>query len=107
MSGLELVAQAPHRHHVARVGRVVLDLGPESPDVHVDETAVAEVAVAPHPLQQRLAAEHPAWARRQLDEEAELGLREVDLAPAARDQALLGRDLELAEAEAGGTGLGD
>src|SRR5690606_28977479 len=55
-SGLELVAEAPDRHHVAGVGRIGLDLGAEPPDVHVDEAAVAEVAVAPDPLEEHLAA---------------------------------------------------
>ena len=67
-SGLELVAEAPHGDDVARVRRVVLDLGAQPTDVHVDETAVAEVVVAPDPLEQHLAAEHPAGAGGQLDQ---------------------------------------
>jgi hypothetical protein len=47
--------------------------------VYVDETAVAEVAVAPHPLEQHLPAEHAPGVLRQLAEQAELGLGEVDL----------------------------
>src|SRR5690606_5399620 len=98
-SGLQLVAETPDSHDVPGVGRVRLDLRAQPPDVDVDQAAVAEVAVAPHPLEQRLAAEHPARARRQLDEEAELGLGEVDLLALAPDDALLGDDLEVAEAK--------
>src|SRR5437762_12319740 len=56
-SGLELVAQAPHGGHVAGVGGVDLDLGPEPAHVDVDEAAVAEVVVAPDPFEELLAAE--------------------------------------------------
>ena len=56
-SGLELVAEPPHGDDVARVGRVGLDLGAQAADVDVDQATVTEVAVAPDPLQQDLAAE--------------------------------------------------
>src|SRR5262249_36826437 len=44
ISGLELVAEPPDRHDVARVGGVGLDLGAQPADVDVDQAAVAEVA---------------------------------------------------------------
>src|SRR4029078_955340 len=39
--------------------RVVLDLGAQPLDVHVDQPRVGVVAVAPHLLEQHLAREHP------------------------------------------------
>jgi hypothetical protein len=69
--------------------------------VDVDQAAVAEVAVAPDALQQDLAAEHPAGAGGQLDQQLELGLGEVDLVAGATDHALVGDDLEVAEPQVG------
>ena len=59
-SALQSVADAPHRHDELGVVGVVLDLDPEPADVGVDEPAVAEVVVAPHPLEELVAAEHHA-----------------------------------------------
>ena len=58
--GLELVPEAADGEHVTRFGGIGLDLGAQRADVDVDKTAVAEVAVAPHPLEQDLAGEDPA-----------------------------------------------
>ena len=68
--------------------------------MHVDEAPVTEVAVAPHPVEQRLAAEHPAGARCQLAQQPELGLREVHLLLLAAARALVRDDLEVTEAQA-------
>ena len=46
-SGLELVAQAPNGDDVTRVGRIGFDLGAQPSDVDIDETTIAEVAIAP------------------------------------------------------------
>src|SRR5205807_5831146 len=56
--GLELVAETADGHDVAGLARVRLDLGAQTPDVDVDELAVAEVVVAPDPVEQPLPGEH-------------------------------------------------
>ena len=97
---------APHRHDVTGVGRVGFDLGAQPTDVDVDQATVAEVTVAPDPFEEDLAAEHPTRARRQLDEQAELGLGEVHLVAVAQHHALVGDDLEVAELEVGDGRIG-
>src|SRR5438477_13191185 len=78
-SQLELVAQASNGQHVRGIGGVVLHLQAQTPDVDVDQAAVAEVSVAPHLVEQRLPAEHPPRGIGQLAQQPELGAREVDL----------------------------
>ena len=97
LSHRQSVAEAAGGDDVAGVGRVGLDLGAQPADVDVDQAAVAEVAVAPDPVEQVLAAEDPAGVERQLDEQPELGLGEVQSSPVAPYDALVGADLEVAE----------
>src|SRR6516164_7783696 len=100
----QLVAHAPHGEDVLGDRGVGLDLGPQAPDVDVDEAAVAEVVVAPDAVEQLLAAEHLVGAGRELAQEAELRPGAVDLfAVQPAQHALLGEQLEVAESE--GTGL--
>src|SRR5829696_1182930 len=103
---LQAVAQPAHGHHVAWVGRIHLDLGAQAPDVYVDQAPVAEVPVAPHPVEQHLSAEDPTRVGRQLAQQSELGLGEVQLAPGEHDLALVRDDLEVAEGEVGVAGRG-
>ena len=60
----EPVAEAAHGLHVARVGRIVLDLGAQPLHARVDQPGVAEICLFPHGFQQLLAAEHPAGRAR-------------------------------------------
>src|SRR2546423_125719 len=71
-SQLELVAQASNRQHVRGIGGVVLHLQAQTPDVDVDQAAVAEVSIAPHLVEQRLPAEHPPGGIGQLAQQPEL-----------------------------------
>ena len=57
----------------ARVGRVGLDLGAQPADRHVHQPRVAEVVVAPDPVEQHVAAEDLAGVPGELDEQVELG----------------------------------
>src|SRR5580658_5716923 len=50
----QLVAHSADREDVAGQGRVLLDLGAQPTDVHVDQPPVAEVVVAPDPVEQLL-----------------------------------------------------
>src|SRR5580693_4402846 len=86
----QLVAHAPDGEYVLGHRGVRLDLGAQAPDVDVDEPAVAEVVVAPHPVEQLLPAEHLARVRGQLTQEAELGAGAVHLGTGAPDRALVG-----------------
>src|ERR1700728_3531811 len=98
-SGDQLVAHSADREDVTGECWVRLDLGAQAPDVDVDQPAVAEVVVAPHPVEQLLAREHLVGVGRQLAEESELGPRavDVDLAALMSQHALLGDELEVAE----------
>ena len=82
---------------MAGIGRVRLDLRPEAANMDVDEPTVAEVAVAPDPVEQDLTTEDLAGVTGQLDEQPELGLGQVDFLAGERDPSLVGEDLEVAE----------
>ena len=67
-----LVADTADGHHDLGVLRVVLDLGPQPLDVHVDQPGVGGVPVAPDLLEQDLAGEHLPRLARQADQQVEL-----------------------------------
>src|SRR4051794_1314792 len=67
-----LVADPAHRQHDLGVLGVVLHLGAQPLDVHVDQSGVGGVSVAPHLLEQHLAREHLPRLAGQADEEVEL-----------------------------------
>ena len=86
------VADAPDRHQVSWVRRIVLDLLAQPPDVDRDRRGVA-VAAAPHPLEQLLATERPAGVAHEVDQQLELpGGERDDLAVAT---GLVGGDVDL------------
>src|ERR1700730_18943885 len=72
-SGHQLVAHAPDGEYVLGHRGVRLDLGAQAPDVDVDEAPVAEVVVAPDPVEQLLPAQDLVGARGPLAPEAGLG----------------------------------
>ena len=82
---------------MARVGGVGLDLGAQATDVHIDQSAVTEIVVAPHFVEQCLSAEHLAGAFGQFAQQTELGLGEVDFVAVAQHLALVGDQFEVAE----------
>src|SRR5450631_4454753 len=99
-SGHQLVAHAPHREYVPRQGRVRLDFGPQASDVHVHQATVAEVVVAPHPVQELLTAQYLVRTGGQLAEQPELGPSAVHLlAVEVAQDALFGQQLQRAEGE--------
>ena len=71
-AALELVAEAADRDDARRVGRVGLDLRPQALDVDVERLGVADVVAAPHPVDQRLARQHPTGVGEQQVEQLEL-----------------------------------
>jgi len=92
----------PHGEDVAGERRVGLHLGPEATDVDVDETTVAEVVVAPDPVEQLFAAQHLVGVGGQLAQEPELGARAVHLlAVDVPQQPLVGEHFEVPEREHG------
>ena len=77
---------------------VGLDLRPQAPDVDVDEAAIAEVAVAPDPLEQLLAAHDLVRRGRKLAEQSELRSCAVHLgAVSAAEHALVREEHEIAD----------
>ena len=68
-----LVAGAADGLDQLRCGRIGLDLRPEPLDRDVDEPRIAEVVVAPDPVEQDVAAQDLAGVAGELDEEVELG----------------------------------
>src|SRR2546421_531448 len=70
--GDELVADAPHRPEEGRVGRVVLDLGPQALDTSVHEAGVAEVRVVPNRLEQQRPREHLPRTASQFEQQSHL-----------------------------------
>ena len=76
---------------------VVLDLDAQAADVGVDQAAVAEVLVAPHPLEQLIARQHHAGVIGELAQQAELGLGQVQLVARLQGDALLAAQLDVAE----------
>ena len=78
-SDRQLVAHAPDGEDEAGIGGVGLDLGAQPADVDVDQAPVAEVVIAPDPLEEMLAAQYLARVIGQLAQQAELGPGAVDL----------------------------
>src|SRR5580693_334990 len=72
-----LISNAPNGHHDFRSLRILLDLGPQSLDVDVDQPGVGRVPVAPDLLEQDLAGEDLAWLAGQRHQEVELQRRQV------------------------------
>src|SRR5690606_24333384 len=69
-------------HDLGAVG-VFLDLRAQPLNVHVDESRVRLVVVAPHLLEQHLAREHLLRFRRECEQQFEFEWGEVDLGVAA------------------------
>ncbi len=51
------VTDTTHRHHDLRVLGIVLDLGALALHVHIDQSGIGRVAIAPHLLEQDFASE--------------------------------------------------
>ena len=64
---LEAVADPADRGDDRRGRRVLLDVGAQPLDVHVERLGVAEVVGAPDPVDQHVAGEHPAGVLDQQD----------------------------------------
>src|SRR6478736_3653526 len=92
-----LVADAAHRHHDLRVLGVALDLRPQPLHVHVDQPGVGGVPVAPHLLQQHLAAEHLPGSPGQGQQQVELQWCELDGGTIALDGVSVDVDHQIAD----------
>src|SRR5688500_17838741 len=78
-SRLELVAEPADRQDVLGVRRVALDLAAQPAHVDVHQPLVAEDVVAPHPVEQLLARQHPPALVGQLAQQPELRTGQVHL----------------------------
>ena len=67
------IARAAHGLQVTRRFSVVLDLFANAPDIHIDGTWCHKARIAPHGIQQLVAAEDSSRVPRQVVEQAELG----------------------------------
>ena len=99
MDAVELVAEAAEGDDPRRVGRVGLDLGPQALDVHVERLGVADVVAAPHPVDQRLARQHPPGVGQQQVQQLELLQRQGDVFAVDRDPVLVGVEDDVADGE--------
>ena len=97
MSGDQAVADAAGGDDQRRFVGLILDLHPQAADVGVDEARIAEVLVAPHPLEQLIARQHRAGVVGELAQQPELGLGQVELLAALERDALLAAQLDVAE----------
>src|ERR1700761_466883 len=68
---LEAVARAAYRLQIARVLRVALDLLTDAPYVDIDRAWGHESCIAPHRVEQMIAAEDPSGMPRQVIQQAE------------------------------------
>jgi hypothetical protein len=93
----QAVPDAPHGDDQLGIVGVILDLHPQAADVGVDEPGVAEVLVAPHPLEELVAREHRAGVVGELAQQAELGLGEAELVVGLQHDPLLAAQLDVAE----------
>src|SRR5438045_478501 len=73
----ELVADAVHRQHVARICRLRLDLAPQILDVRIDRALERLDRLAPNRIEQLRAGEHAPRLPCQRGEQLELGRRQV------------------------------
>ena len=74
------------------MGVLLAELGAEATDVDVDGSRAAVVLVAPDPVEECLAREHPAGVRREEAEQLVLHVGEVERA--ARDGGLVGLEVQ-------------
>jgi len=80
-----LVAGPAHGLDVLGCRRIALDLRPETLDRHVDEPRIAEIVVAPDPIEQDVPRQDLSGVAGQLHEQVELGPGEGDLGAVANN----------------------
>src|SRR4051812_50115263 len=83
------------RVDVAPPRRRLLELLPQLAHEHVDRAVAARHRVAPHPLVDLLALQHPPLGRRQQLDQLELAAGELDRPPPDQRLELIGPDLDL------------
>src|SRR5687768_5241793 len=96
----EDVARAADRMEESRLP-TGFQLSSQVGDEDLDRVGDREGVVAPHLVEQLLAADHEALVAHQVLEQLELALRELDRAVAARDLVGVGVEHEVADAEGG------
>src|SRR3954453_6760005 len=97
-----LVARSTDRDDERGSRRIGLDLRAEAADRDIDEPRVAQVVVAPDPVEQRVAAQHLAGMARQLRQEVELRTGQCDVLAVSGDGASGEVDDDGPEMEPGG-----
>jgi hypothetical protein len=63
-SRLQAITKPPHGYHVGWIGGINFNFHSQATYVHINQSAITEVSVAPHFVQQQLATEDPAWVVR-------------------------------------------
>src|SRR6185437_13874212 len=92
----EPVPDAGYREDVVGPRRLAFDLAPQVADVDVDHPGLDGVFVTPDRVEDLLAAEHLAGVAGEEGQQVELGVRQLDLLPAAVDAALVDVDQQVA-----------
>src|SRR5246127_1473235 len=77
--GSGLVTHSSNGQHHSRVLRVLLDLGPQTLDVHVHQTGVRRVTISPHLFEQHITSKPLARFACQRDQQVELQRGQGDL----------------------------
>src|SRR6478672_6198739 len=96
-----LVARSPHGLDQLRRRGIRLDLRPQPLDRDVDQARVAEIVVAPDPVEQDVAGQDLAGVPDELEQQVELGPGERDLRAVAKHAAASDVDRECTEAQGG------
>jgi hypothetical protein len=86
---------------MTRVGRICFDFGAKAPDVDIYQSTVTENAVTPDLFEQVLSGKYRAGVICEFNEQAELGLCEMNLLAASSNESFLRDYFKIIESEAG------
>ena len=70
---MQAITKPPYGYYVGWIGGIDFNFHPQATYVHINKSAITEVSVAPHLVQQQFAAEDAAWVVRQFAQQAKFG----------------------------------
>ena len=89
------ITKAAPRHNILRTARIILDLLTQPANRYVHRTHVAKIFKAPYGLQQMLARHHFAAIARQIMNELELPMRQIERLVVLIDDVHIGIDKQI------------